>query len=653
MSEPWTTVPVARVAVDVALAHLDRPFDYAVPEPMSESAVPGARVKVRFAGREVSGFVLDRVAASDHQGRLTALRRVVSAEPVLSPQIAELAASVARRYAGSRADVLRLAVPPRHARVERELTAPAEPVPATGASVAADGAARWGDYPAGPAFLQHLTAGSSPRAGWTVLPGADWPAAFATAAVATLDSGRGAVLCVPDRRDVDRLAAACDAVLGAGVHTTLTADLGPAARYRAFLAVARGQVRLVIGTRAAVFAPVHDLGLLAIWDDGDDLHAEPRAPYPHAREVLVLRAEQTGCAALLAGHARTAEVQALLEAGWVQPLEAARARVRARAARVEVSGELDSELARDPSARAVRLPHRAFAVARAALEQGPVLVQVPRAGYLPALACQSCRRTAQCGNCAGPLVVVVAGAQPTCRWCGQPAARWQCPHCGGARLRAPAVGSARTAEELGRAFPATTIQRSSGDAVLAEVDDRPALVVATPGAEPLADGGYRAALILDSWLTLARPDLRTAEEALRRWLTAAALVQPAADGGRVIVVGDASVPAIQALVRWDPGGFAARELAERTSARLPPAVRLASLTGPRAAVRELLDDLELPAAAETFGPVPVDDDSVRAVLRGPHTAAAALSEALRAGQARRSARKLVTVRVQVDPVALG
>ena len=67
---------------------------------------------------------------------------------------------------------------------------------------------------------------------------------------------------------------------------------------RRAVAIARGSVRVVIGTRAAAFAPVRDLGLVAIWDDGDDLHDEPRAPYPHAREVLLMRAHETGCAAV-------------------------------------------------------------------------------------------------------------------------------------------------------------------------------------------------------------------------------------------------------------------------------------------------------------------------------------------------------------------
>ena len=111
-------LPVGRVLVDVPLAHLDRPFDYLVPERMAESAVPGCRVRVRFAGQLMGGYPLERVAASDHQGQLALLERVVSPERVLTPEIAALAREVADRYAGTVADVLRLAIPPRHAGAE-------------------------------------------------------------------------------------------------------------------------------------------------------------------------------------------------------------------------------------------------------------------------------------------------------------------------------------------------------------------------------------------------------------------------------------------------------------------------------------------------------------------------------------------------------
>jgi len=110
--------PVARVAVDIPLAHLDRPFDYLVPDRMDKDARPGVRVRVRFAGQLVDGYVLARAAASEHPGRLAYLERVVSPERVLTPEVAGLARAVADRYAGTLADVLRMAIPPRHAATE-------------------------------------------------------------------------------------------------------------------------------------------------------------------------------------------------------------------------------------------------------------------------------------------------------------------------------------------------------------------------------------------------------------------------------------------------------------------------------------------------------------------------------------------------------
>ena len=202
----------------------------------------------------------------------------------------------------------------------------------------------------------------------------------------------------------------------------------------------------------------------------------------------------------------------------------------------------------------------------------------------------------------------------------------------------------------------------AGDRVLATVDRTcPSVVVATPGAEPVAEGGYACVVLLDTWLMLARTDLRTAEEALRRWLGAAALARPAAEGGRVVAVGEPSHPALQALVRWDPAGFARRELAERQSAHLPPASRLATLTAAEDDVTAALDALALPPGAEVLGPVPVppagppDPDEpalLRAVVRVPRAAGAALSRTLVEMQGVRSARKQPPVRVQVDPVAL-
>jgi primosomal protein N' (replication factor Y) len=657
-------LPVARVAVDISLAHLDRPFDYLVPAALADAAVPGCRVRVRFAGQLVDGYLLERTQTSEHQGRLARLERVISPEPVLTPEIFDLARAVADRYAGTLADVLRLAIPPRHATAERE-------TPAAGGSKNAGprpAAGSWARYPAGEAFLAGLADRRPVRAAWSALPGPQWPAEIAIAAGTAAAAGRGVVIVVPDARDLDRV----DAALAGVSHVCLSADLGPAERYRRWLAVRRGLVPVVAGARAAMFAPVTDLGLVVLWDDGDDLHAEPRAPYPNAREVLALRAHRAGAAALIGGFARTAELTQLVAAGWARPLTGSPEALRRAAPLVRAAPD-EAELARDAAAMTARLPSMALRAARSALAgdsrgalgPGPVLVQVPRRGYLAAIACDRCRAQARCATCGGPLEVGGAREFPDCRWCGAIATDWTCARCGSGRLRALVTGAARTAEELGRAFPGVPVRTSGGQHVLATVTAEPALIIATPGAEPVAPEGYAGALLLDGWALLGRPSLRAAEEALRRWMNAAALVRPA---GPVVVLAEASLPAVQALIRWDPVNFSERELAERAELGFPPAVRMASVTGASAAVADFVGSVGLPGQAEVLGPVPADsfparsagrppakpkhppEPQERALIRIGRGEGLALARALHAAQATRSARKDgAAVRVQLDP----
>jgi primosomal protein N' (replication factor Y) len=448
----------------------------------------------------------------------------------------------------------------------------------------------------------------------------------------------------------------------------LSAGLGPAERYRRWLAVLRGGARFVIGTRSAVFAPVADLGLVMVWDDGDDSLAEPRAPYSHAREVAMLRAHQVRCAALIGGYSRTAESQALVRSRWAHDLVATRPQVRARAARVVAIEDSAYAQERDPAARTARLPTMALDAARSALSAGaPVLVQVPRRGYVPALACGRCRAIARCRHCTGPLSLPdrdTTGA--VCRWCGRHEPALRCARCGSDAVRAVVVGARRTAEELGRAFPGTTVVTSGGDAVLATVPDTPALVVATPGAEPVAPGGYGAALLLDGWALLGRQDLRAGEDALRRWMAAGALVRPRSEGGVVAVVAESAIPTVQALVRWDPVAAAEAELDARTEVGLPPAAHMAAIDGDVASAAALIDTATLPEGAEVLGPVdlppgarrpagePVNGPVIRMLVRVPREQGLELAAALRKATGVASARHDgAPVRVQIDPLHIG
>ncbi|MFE3828034.1 primosomal protein N' [Streptomyces sp. NPDC059092] len=667
-------LPVARVVVNKGVLHLDQFFDYAVPEELDEAAQPGVRVRVRFGagahqvrggrregGRLIDGFVVERRAESDYAGPLAALAGVVSTEPVLSAELLGLARAVADRYAGSLADVLQLAVPPRNARAE------AKPSPEPPPPPAAPEPGSWERYVNGPAFLGALAGGGAPRAVWTALPGPRWAEELARAVAATLASGRGALVVVPDGRVAGRVDAALTALLGEGRHALLTAEAGPEKRYREWLAVRRGAVRAVVGTRAAMFAPVRDLGLVAIWDDGDSSHSEQHAPQPHAREVLLLRAAHDKCGFLLGSTACTVEAAQLVGTGWALPLAAEREQVRHAAPLVRTIG--DGELARDEAARTARLPSLAWQAVREGLKSGPVLVQVPRRGYAPRLACELCRTPARCRHCAGPLEAP-RERELHCGWCGREEPGWHCAACGSPRLRAQIVGARRTAEELGRAFPAVPVRTSGRDHVLDSVPGRPALVVSTPGAEPVAEGGYAAALLLDGWAMLGRPDLRAGEEALRRWTQAASLVRGQGEGGTVVVVAEPTLRPVQALVRWDPVGHARRELAERAELGFPPVSRMAAVVGPTEAVGTFLASAELPGDAEVLGPVPLPltdparprrpgdpppgERWERALLRVPPGSGAALARALKAAQAARTSRGGGDpVRIRIDPPDIG
>lgn len=659
-------LPVAQVVIDSPLPHLDRIFDYSVPLELDASAQPGVRVRVKFSGQDLNGFLVARVAESQSD-RLVPLNRVYSAVPVLTPSVLELAHKVAARYCGTVADVLRVAVPPRVASLEKIYLArdagPAaeavEPVPA-----AHPGASLFTDYSHGEEFLAELAMGASPKAVLGALAGFgahSWQHQLAQAVAYCQLSGRGAIVVVPDLRDLDLLERAFASVLPSDSFVKLTADDGPSLRYANFLRVLAGDVKIVIGTRSAAYAPVADLGLVCCWDDGDELHVERRSPYQHSRDVLLLRSEVEGTAVLMAGHSRSSESQRLVATGWAQELVAGRPTVRKAVARV-ISTTDSYEQERDPAAAMARLPHRAWETAKAALKFGPVLVQVARTGYAPALACQRCREVARCRHCTGPLMQSrspgSASVMVTCKWCGQAETAFSCSTCGNHELRAISVGALRTAEELGRAFPSVPVISSSGENIKGTVADKPAIVVATIGAEPVAPHGYSAALLLDGDSMLRRESLRAGEETLRRWMNAAALVRSAKDGGIVVVTAEESVE-VAALVRWDPAGHAEREFALRHELGLPPAMRLASLTGSEKDVEAFTAALKLPDSVRTIGPAPVatgrvgvpgeDAPDYRTILLFPYAMAAAVTADMRALKAANAARRVGSpVQVRCD-----
>ena len=598
--------PVAEVVVDINAAALDRTFDFAVPEALSDLAMPGCRVRVRFAGRLVNAFIIRRRSESTHPGKLTPIDRVLG-PAVLTNEVLELARVVADRYAGSVNEVLRDAVPPRHVRSEGRFTDSLgrleELQGSTGDSLPPSGGVDWSEYVGGTELVTGLANGVQSRAGLIAASQDSGPAMVADLIA---HAGSGAVVVVPDGADVDRFAAALESRFG-GQVARLTGDQKAAERYRSFLKVRTGECSIVVGTRNCVFAPVRDLRLIVVWDDGDDSLAEARAPGWHAREVAALRSLGSSASLVLAGHARSIECQRLIAQGWMRPVEPDREK-RHGSARVQTHADGRAD---DPAAGS-RIPRFAWEAISQGLRGGPVLIQVGRVGYLPALACVDCGSIARCPSCGGPLGQHARAQDLQCRWCGEIQPDLKCSSCGGRNRRAVRIGSARTAEELRAAFPNTPIVVSdSVNGVRSSVNETPQIVVATVGAEPIADGNYQAAVLLDGDAQLAGGHLRGEEHLIRRWFNALALVRPAARSGVVAVTADPRHRAVQALVRNDIAGWCDRELADREATGLPPVTRCVAISGPPVSVSAFVDACDFKRSWRTLGPSPSSSSGAR------------------------------------------
>ena len=645
--------PVAHVLIDHPVPHLARTFDYAVPEKFADTARPGVRVRVKFAGKLRDGFLLDRVDSSDHIGPLATIERITSPVVVLTPELLRLATATARRYAGTLSDVLRLAIPPRHARAEKAVLKADKAGLEAGdnaTATAADTIGRLGEWVV--SETQHegtdeFPAAEHPRIALTCVPGPtpglSWITAGLEAARATLAAGESVLWLVPDHRELAVLSAALDASEDIDSYSVLSADQSPEQRWTAWLRGLLGHTRVTIGTRAAAFAPVADLGLIICFDDSNSNYLDQHAPYPHAREVCLLRSTIETTGVLFVSTDRSAEIQRLVEIGWLRDTTPTGPDRREGAPRVFVPDE-----ERDPFAWQ-RIPSRAWQLMRGALRPGakdtnavgPVLVQVPRAGYYPVFACARCQEVARCPRCEATLTTQSEVGPFACRACGFHSETFSCGRCRSNQVRSIVRGRGRTVEELRKAMPGIEILESGGDDIPTAIDDTPRLVVATTGAEPYALGGYACAILLDSlW---PGPWMRSTDEGISRRLRAAVLVRSRTAGG-VVYLGDTDEAIRNTVTTFDPVTSMSRALTDRRELGFPPYRRIVELTGAGTDIDAVLT--AVPELTELIRDS--DGDDQKAVAAYPIAAGDAVGEALAQQTASRSAKKLPQVRIRID-----
>lgn len=650
--------PVARVLVDTNLPHLDRLFDYRIPPGMQVRS--GSFVRVKMAGRRYNGFVVEVAAESDFPGNLAPIERVISPIPLIGQTMFKLAKDIAGRNAVPLAKVVDAMVPDRHAAAESKFLESWDGTIKSPLPAPKDWERQecWRTYAGGNALLDRLSAGQSPRAVWQLLPKVYPPRRDPHPVLdivhAVLASERRVLIIVPTAMDVDRMAAIFEDAAWR-VYTQKATD-SKYSRFKSFLEIKAGMADVVIGTRSSVYAPLPNLGTIMVFDPGDDRLDDPQAPYLSALEISVRRAHVEKCSLICAGMSVSIPSAQLVRSGWAAALAPDREVMRAQSAVVRVPDEYDRE--REGPAGHSRIPPSVQKTIRDALEQGPVLVHVPNRGWVSVIVCARCGELAHCYHCHGPLRASDRG-ELSCAWCARPQVDWRCNECAGQNWRSNRVGSARTAEEFGKAFPRVLIETSDAEhQVLDKLPKNSGLVIATPGSEPIAEEGYAAAIVLDAGAILGRPELWAPEEAMRRWMNILSLVR--ADG-EMVVVGVNVAAVAQALVRRDPWGYAMRLLDEREMLGFFPAKCLIAIDGDAREVDAFTKEMKVPARCEFLGSAPrsgrdvqksMGDNQVRAIYRCPWDASADLIESVKATQIVRSTKRAGLVSVRVNPEQL-
>ncbi len=698
---PANECPIAHVMLDVQASHLGRTFDYLISQDQDESAQPGAFVRVRFGAQKLTGVIWSRSSHTDTpHAALRFLERVFPSDVLLSKSLRDDIDAIAKAYGGTSSNILRLAVPQRVARVEHEevfdnirlqrrkqwrenlkkrlqndnntntgydtntgyATTSRMIYDYENANILYNALikksidASFSENKAENQLVKQAENNSSQSFIVDALPGSCRLAQdLAWMIVTALSACKQAVVVLPTLREVNDVMRAL-MVYGLkpykrvsenhrgfsagsfdGDVARLCAADPPADRYRAWRAIASGIVPCVLGTRAAMYAPVEGDALFAIVEDCAYQYADGMMPYAQARGVMRLRAKRHGGVFVSMSYSRSALSQSEVDCYMsnaqgsqsvqgeqsvqceqaVQTAEIAETAETISGSSIPVSA---SKLAReklvpwvrwlnreallklaDPSIGA-RIPHSAVRAINDAISDGkPVLLSIAQDGVTQSAICSSCRRQARCRRCTGPLDVANSQQTARCSWCGASAINWSCSNCGSSNMRVIRVGAAGVAEELSKLFrnvPIIISSQHQPNGIIQCIDEKPVIVVATPGCEPRiqtqdanCNGEYGVVAILDTWVSLYASGLDARIDTLNSWMKASALCAPRARGGSVLLIGETYPVLARALTLWDTTQLSCNELSERAQAILPPCVTAACVWGARDAVMRALENI--------------------------------------------------------------
>jgi len=604
MLAPTSQRVIAKVHVDSGVYHLDKPYDYSIPDSIFDEISVGVRVQVPFNGREVEGLVITTAPAESLAG-LRPISKVLSGVSVASRKSLDLIDAIARAWAAHPYDVIRSAIPPRVASVDRE---------------------QWVAQP-------EVSAKANVDRQYLQLPPHANPYRALVELVAKLSAEKSILIVFPDSRSIERFALLRpDAIV-------LDSSLERSIRYRNFLRAKYSVKSLVIGSRSAVFADIPDLDTVIIFDEGSEHLYEQRSPGWNARDVGLIRADLESLNFVAIGYSPSADLARMIEDGGMK--------FRSTKSRVSVDSfqQEFQEL----------LPGRIIPAIRSALQVGPVLVLATRKGYSQAISCSKCRNVALC-SCGARLFQKSATSIIECSLCEITFSDWSCSWCNGKVPYLLSRGTTRFAHEIGKALPGVKVVLSEGDSPLADAKSFEGIVIATPGSAPYLADGYAAVVVLDGDKLLNQSDLKAQERAEQLIFSQTGFLRK---DGRVLLVISYNHPIVGALSAWKPSLLSRRQLADRKDVLLPPFAKSVSVDVSTTEASLLTRGLEaakndgrLSSNTRILGPTQLRGDLQRVLLLAPLDESQLLVSLIHEYQRRRSASKKTLLTMRIDPYSL-
>ena len=579
----------ASVLAKSPLIQLDRAFDYLIPEAMGKQIAIGQEVIFPLGRSKKTqvGYVFGLSDTSEYA--TAAIASIQDASEVLSRQLFDFLRAVADRQCVALGELLALAIPDHMSTVQR---LPAiQPralevdilVPKLDSALGSRAAV--------------LTSARQLEVAGTLFP--DWSLLIIANALGVYSKGKSSIIVVPERSDIDIISDLAQRLGIDDQFVFLKPSQKKSSRYQLFHQIKESQQLIVVGTRSAIFAPVHNLGLIAVHDDSDDSLRDQGSPFTNTRDLALIRAKDD-VGLLFTAPYRSVELQRLISIGYLSDHKV-----------------LEVPLRISYSEPGLRMDESGFKIVRENLERGPVLVLLPRKGDSASVYCAGCGDKLTC-SCGGHFWQPDS-TNTKCRLCNKHFVA--CSSCGSRNQKKGRTGSNRTVAELGKTFPNTAISEATGEKKPTGLKSKNQIVVATPGSAPRVPKGYSAVLILDSDVWLSRQTLNAQQIAIRDWMEALELMAPT---GRAAFAGlPSDLGNALSLGQLIPMAKAALE--EVRELGLPPALRICSL-------QALPETLELAvSAAKSRGAVVLwlDEKTGSALIKFSYNQGPAIAKELR------------------------